>query len=315
MPRMWPKKVSGMFAGLAFAGLSFAAVPAHPGMVNYLEGQASINGAPIDVKQVGTLDVQPGQQLETGSGKAEVLLTPGVLLRVGDHSVLRLETAGLTDTRVELVKGEAMVEANQVMKESAIRIDEDGASTRIEKEGLYRFNADQAKVSVIDGKAEVTEGDQHVDLKKGREVALALPLKTNKFDRKDEDPLYAWSNVRSQQLSNASLASARIVVNNYGGGWGGWGGGWFWNPGFGYYSYLPGDGMFFSPFGYGFYSPAYIYRNPVIVTGGSARAFYRGGASSYVAPRSAFAGRSISGGSAGFSHMSAMRSTGGGFRR
>lgn len=297
------RKVSGAAAGLLFAGLSFAAVPAHPGVVNYLEGQASIAGQPIDVTQMGSVDVQPGQELSTGAGKAELLLTPGVFLRVGDHSLLRLETAGLTDTRVELIRGEALLEATQVNKDSAVRVDEAGATTTIKKEGLYKFNADQPRVSVIDGKAEVTQSDQTVDLKKGRTTVVGTaPLKVEKFDRKQEDALYAWSNVRSQQLSAASYSSAKtVIVNNSG-----WGGGWYFNPYFGYYSWLPGDGLFYNPFGYAFYSPLYVYRNPVIVTG----------------PRAGFYGRSpafrTSGGFAGrpaapaFHSMGGMRHMGGG---
>jgi hypothetical protein len=35
--------------------------------------------------------------------------------------------------------------------------------------------------------------------------------------------------------------------------------GWFWDPYFAGYTWPPGDGLFWSPFGYGFYSPYYIY--------------------------------------------------------
>jgi hypothetical protein len=239
--------------------------------VNYVEGQALIAGQAIDAKQAGSIDVQPGQELITGAGKAEVLLTPGVFLRVGDQSVLRVENTGLTDTRVELVKGQALLEATQVNKDSALRVDLAGATTTIEKAGLYKFEADQPKVSVFDGKAVVNEDDQRVELKKGRYTYIGNTLKSEKFDRKQTDELYAWSSVRSRYLSEASYNSAgTLVVNNYG-----WGGGWYFNPYFGSYSYLPGDGLFYSAFGYPFYSPLYLYRTPVIVT--VPRGYYGGG--------------------------------------
>jgi hypothetical protein len=37
-----------------------------------------------------------------------------------------------------------------------------------------------------------------------------------------------------------------------------WGPGWYWNPYFTAWSWLPGDGFFYSPFGYPFFSPGYV---------------------------------------------------------
>ena len=105
-------------------------------------------------------------------------------------------------------------------------------------------------MAVYDGKATLKEGEKTEDLKKGKEVNLP-DLKTEKFDRKQGDQLYRWSDLRSEYLSEASVSSARSYV----GGEGWLGGGWYFNPWYGYYSFLPGDGFLFSPFGWGFYGP------------------------------------------------------------
>jgi hypothetical protein len=47
----------------------------------------------------------------------------------------------------------------------------------------------------------------------------------------------------------------------YGPGW--VGAGWYWNPWYGAYTYVPVDGIFYSPFGWGFYSPLFVFRSPV----------------------------------------------------
>ncbi len=138
---------------------------------------------------------------------------------------------------------------------------------------------------MIDGKAQVYFGDQKIELNKGHETVIGPVLKAEKFDKKKEDELYAWSNVRSEYDAAASYQTAKNVsVNNYGGGlgygYGGWGygyGGWFgpgwyWDNGFNSYAWLPGSGAFYSPFGYGFYSPGAVLYAPVI-TG----TVYRGG--------------------------------------
>src|ERR1700757_338271 len=84
--------------------------PASPGTVNYVEGQVSLNTQALNAKSVGSALVEPGQSIVTEQGKTEVLLTPGVFLRLGDRSAARIVSAGLTDTRVAVEQGEAMVE-------------------------------------------------------------------------------------------------------------------------------------------------------------------------------------------------------------
>lgn len=231
---------------------AWGAIPAHPGMLNYVEGQASINGQPVTSKQVGVAEVEQGQTIQTGAGKAEVLLTPGVFLRVGDNSAVRFDAAGLTNTQIEVLQGKAMVEATDLKEQNNIKIADHGSITTLEKNGLYAFDATSGNVEVYDGKAQVSENDHAIDLKKGKMTETAV-LKTEKFDRKnDSDELYRWSDLRSQYLSEASASSARTYVSG-GSGW--VGGGWYWNPYYSFYSYLPGDGFLYSPFGYGFFSP------------------------------------------------------------
>src|SRR6202008_1192151 len=56
--------------------------------------------------------------------------------------------------------------------------------------------------------------------------------------------------------------------------------GWFWDAGLYGYTWLPGDGAFFDPFGYGFYSPYYLYGGGFVYgygRGGYGRGGYRGG--------------------------------------
>ena len=61
-----------------------------PGALNYVEGQASVGNQTVDQKSIGSVQLQPGESLSTGQGKAEILLTPGAFLRVGDDSTVQL---------------------------------------------------------------------------------------------------------------------------------------------------------------------------------------------------------------------------------
>ena len=267
-----------LMAAMVVAAPVLASIPAHPGMLNYVEGQANIDGRPITNQSVGNADVREGQIIETKLGKAEILLTPGVFLRLGSNSAVRMVNPGLADTTVEILRGEVMVEATDVQRGNNIKIIDHGVTTRLDKNGLYSFQADQPQVAVYDGKATVIKGDQNQDLKKGKEEDLA-GLRVTKFDTKQGDELYRWSDLRSEYLSEASVSSARNYL--VGPGW--YGAGWYWNPWYGYYSFLPGDGFLYSPFGWGFYGPRAVayYRGPVrgggIVLNRSFAAAPRGG--------------------------------------
>lgn len=248
-----------------------AARTAIPGTVNYVEGQVSIGNTSLNPRQAGDATLGTDQILSVSRGKAEILLSPGVFIRVGSNSQLRMVSPELVDPQVELLQGEAMVEVDQKMKQASLNVLQRGANISLLKEGLYKFDADEGKVQVIDGKASVSDNGQSKEIGKGKEIVLnGGPLKAEKFDRKSEDDLYRWSDVRSGYLAQANEASARTVYVN---GFGGWGSGWYWNPYFSTFSWLPGDGYFFSPFGYAFYSPRYIGYAPSI-----GRGFYpRGG--------------------------------------
>jgi hypothetical protein len=269
-------KASSRLAGTLFAAglvaMAQGGMP-QPGAINYTEGQVSINGQAIHGARNTAL--QPGQILQTQDGKAEMLLTPGVFLRLNNHSQARLASSSITDTRVELLQGEAMVEAAQVEPANNLTIADAGYITQIDKRGIYEFNADTPKVMVYDGEVTVHNGDRNVNVKKGHELALVATnekLKTQGFDANNVDSLYSWSRLRSEYMAEANMSSAQtILVSNP--SWF-YGTGWYWNPYFSSWAFVPGGGYFYSPFGFGFYSPAYwgVYGRGII-----ARGYYGGG--------------------------------------
>jgi len=249
---------------LATAALA-AATPtstAVPGTVNYVEGQVGLDGQSLAPRQTGSTQLQANQVLGTGQGKAELLLTPGVFFRLGDNSEVRMISPGLADTQVELLHGSALMEVDQLYKENDLSVVVDGSTTKIEKQGLYEFQAEPAAVRVIDGQAAVYEGTAHVTVKKGHEASLAngQPLKSHGLNQEavESDPLYRWSKLRGEYEADANLNAAYMVGVT--GGW--YGPGWYWDPFWGFYSFLPGAGFFYSPFGWGFYSPGWVLGHP-----------------------------------------------------
>src|SRR5438874_2627788 len=220
-----------------------------PGTLNYVEGKVSIGEETLDSKSIGSAEVKPGQSLTTGSGKAEVLLTPGVFLRVGDNSTVTMISPGLTDTEVRIERGQAMVEVEEIHPENDIRVTVDGATARILKTGLYDFDSDAGWVRVYDGQAIVKDGDRQAKVKGGRELDFAASgqLKAEKFDKKahEEGDLYRWSSLRSGYVAEANVDAAGMYAANGFGPWGpSWSGaGWYWDAWFDGSTLLLGDGI------------------------------------------------------------------------
>lgn len=251
-------------------GTNTDAKAAVPGTLNYVEGQVSIGDQTVGTNDIGSAQVQADQTISTSNGKAELLLTPGVFLRLGDNSAVRMISPSLDTTEVSVEEGNAMLEVSQIYPQNDIRISQDGVTARIEKTGLYAFDAQQRQIRVFDGKTEVQAGDRNVTVKGGRELSLNTDkLKAEGFDKKqyEDSDLYRFSSLRSSYLAEANESSARVYVANgwYGPGW--IGAGWYWNPWFSSYTFIPANGVLFSPFGWGFYSPLVVYRAPVIVGG------------------------------------------------
>ena len=97
-----------------------------------------------------------GQTVATVNGKAEVLLTPGVFLRLGDNSAVTMVSPDLTKTEVQLDRGVAEVEVDQLYKQNDLLIDQGPSQTVLLKDGLYEFDAATNQVRVFDGLASVS---------------------------------------------------------------------------------------------------------------------------------------------------------------
>jgi hypothetical protein len=252
----WLISLTGVFLAGVLTAPAMGVNTALPGTLNYIEGQAYIGDQQLSSKSVGSVELEPGQSLTTTNGKAEILLTPGVFLRLGDNSTVTMVSSNLTNTEADLVKGQATVEVAEVHPYNNLQIGEDGARARMLKDGLYGFDADQQQVLVLKGEAAVEDNDQNVGIKSGHKLDLNLAgkLKAAKFDKNayEASDLYRFSQLRSQYLAEANVEMARQY---YAGGSGWYGPGWYWDPWFLGYTWIPADGILYSPFGWGFYSP------------------------------------------------------------
>ncbi len=282
---------SKTFSGLMIAALSLPVgaaaqqvISARAGVVQYVEGTVTVGGELISPKAGQFPSVKENEVLKTEEGRAEILLTPGVFLRVGENTSVRMVSSQLTNTKVEFLTGSALVECDDMPKDNAVTILHSGAEISILKSGLYRFDGQPARVGVYGGEVKVVSADgKMMNLKNGHQATIEGTMAESKFDAKvEEDALYRWSSRRSDYVAMANVSSATTAYNSgsygggaagggdfFGGGYTGMGGGymgmgmgmgmagnmWAFNPFFGSYTYLPFDGMSMSPFGFPFWSP------------------------------------------------------------
>src|ERR1051326_3721199 len=252
--------VAGLAVGVLAAACGFAqsVISAHSGVIHYTEGKVLMDDKVYEAKTSEFGDLKDNSVLKTEEGRAEILLTPGVFLRLGENSSVKMISNRLSDTRVEVLGGEALVECTELLKDNQVTMRYKDATIALTKHGLYRFDVPPGRLRVYDGEAIVRNESGQLTAKKGHEVMLnGGALMASKFDSKDGDELMRWASRRSGYISMANVASARSA-GTYGSSYTG---GWTFNPWFGMYTFIPMNGIIYSPFGYPFWSPyaAFMY--------------------------------------------------------
>jgi hypothetical protein len=301
-------------AALALVAIPASAQPvvsAKSGLVSYIEGKVFVGDQELQSSLTSFPEVKEKMTLHTTEGRAEILLTPGVFLRVGENSSFRMITNRLIDTRLEILTGSAVVEADEVAKDTNLTVVAGKATVLIAKRGLLHFDMEpSARVKVFDGVASVTNDAQTTLVGAGKMLSLSTETASvEKFDKEATDALDRWSKRRAENVAMANVSSAKQVHDygcttptNFANPVGvpmnspcyNPCGGWRYNPWYGVVTYIPCGANIYSPYGYRYWSP------------------YNVGRMYYVAPtRGGYSGGGFGGGNYGA--YSSMGSSSGGY--
>ena len=243
-----------------------AVISAHSGMVNFVEGDVHLADQPVKLDGAIFPEVKLGQTLSTQSGHAEILLTPGVFLRLDRNTSFQMISNKLADTQVEILGGSALVEADEILPDNRIAVKMGDSETVLLKTGLYHFNAAAGQVRTFAGKAQVSDASNSAELKRGRTLLVSSlvgpSLTPDRFDRnKSKDELYAWSEQRDNRLELANISVARDTnSNSFSSSL------WAWDPGMSMFTFLPRSGYLSNPFGMAWYSPGTVWMSYSQVT-------------------------------------------------
>ena len=235
-------------------------ISAKSGMVHYLEGEAFLDNKPVDIKYSLFPEIKEGQVFRTSAeGRAEILLNPGTFLRVAENSSFKMIDKRLIDTRIDMLSGVSIIEVAELQKDNNLTVAFKDGTVELHKAGMYRIDADTSELRVYKGEAIVVRGGQTLTVKEAHLTQLAgVTGSPQKFDNQMGDTFYRWAARRAGSISVANLSAAKTLRDS--GYTSGTGSSWRYNPFFGMFTFIPGNGMYYSPFGYYFYSPRTILR-------------------------------------------------------
>ena len=182
------------------------------GIVHFFEGAIYLEDQPLESHPGKFPSVPKGAELRTGEGRAEVLLTPGVFLRIGERSAIRMVENELSDTRVELLAGSSIVDSAEPSSGTSVTLIYKNWSVRFLDQGVYRIDSDPPRLRVLQGKAEVS-ADAHegaLTVGQGMEMPFAPELVLERSIDQPRDALNTWAEGRQQSISADNAIAANI---------------------------------------------------------------------------------------------------------
>ncbi len=190
------------------ASFSQTIVSAHSGVVHYFEGTVSVDGQPLEPKVGKFYDIKPGSELRTERGRAEVMLTPGIMLRLDENSSIRMVTNQLANTRLEFVSGAAALDSRNAAPGEPITIAYKDYQMRFSRSGRYRMDAEPPRLKVEEGEADVLLHDKSVTVKAAEALPLTAKLVAHVEDHPIQDALDRWEQDRTATISADNTSAA-----------------------------------------------------------------------------------------------------------
>lgn len=191
----------GIYAGPAKPIFGQQVISVQAATIDTLQGQVFLDDEQIRLGMSAQIQLKNGQHLRTESGRVGILLAPYMFLWLDGNSHLQINNNALTDTRLTLIKGSALIEIIEDSKKNRIEIEISGNCVHLDKEGVYRLDLGPNRVTVHSGEAIVTRGTRKALVKGGKRIDLQDKLDVRKLDKeKTPDPFHYWAGQRSFEL-------------------------------------------------------------------------------------------------------------------
>ena len=190
-------------AAVAVALNGQTVVSTRSGVVHYFEGAVFLDDQPLSPQLGKFSSLAAGDQLRTGAGRAEILLTPGVFLRMDQNSSIRMISTSFDDTRVELLSGSAMVNAAAPEAGTALTVACQDWQIHFVDQGIYRVDFSPAQLWVEQGQAEVDDpaNGTPVTVAGGMDLPLKAALVAEASVAAPHDALENWAHGRQDSIT------------------------------------------------------------------------------------------------------------------
>jgi len=197
---------------LTLPAVGQSVISTRSGIVYFFEGAVYLGDQPLESHPGKFSSVPQGAELRTAEGRAEVLLTPGVFVRIGERSTIRMVANKLSDTRVELLAGSAVVDSAEPSSDTSVTLVYRKWSVHFLERGVYRIDSDPPRLWVLQGKAEVfaDTNEGAISVGEGMCMPFAPVLVPERSIDQPRDALSAWAEGRQQAIYADNAIAANI---------------------------------------------------------------------------------------------------------
>lgn len=199
--------IIGSLAVYCCSGNAQEVVSAQSGVIHYSEGTVLVDGVPFDRKPATFPLLKENSVLQTQKGRAELLLTPGIFLRLDDNSSVKMRSSALTSTSIEVLSGSAILDALAAEGDIPVTLQYKGASVAFTKPGLYRIDSDTEVLQAYSGEAAVKQGDKQTSVDTTHLYFFGLATDTKKYSDGTEDEFLDWARNRNQVITQENEAA------------------------------------------------------------------------------------------------------------
>ena len=197
---------------LALPAGAQSVISTHSGVIHFFEGAVYLGDQLLEPRLGRFPSVPPSGELRTAEGRAEVLLTPGVFLRMGERTAIRMLATDLADTQVEMRTGSVILDSGEPNPGTSVTLIYRDWRVHFPQRGVYRIDSYPPRLWVRQGQAEVFSraGDQPLTVEHGMTLPLADVLVPERSPAPLGDTLNDWADGRSESISADNAIAAQI---------------------------------------------------------------------------------------------------------
>jgi len=198
--------------GLVPLASAQSVISTHSGVIYYLDGAVYVGDQPVQ-SSPGKFPVLPQDaDLRTAQGHVEVVLTPGVFLRLGESSSIHMLSNDLANTRVELQEGSAIVDSGEPAADTGVTLVFRDWEVHSDQAGTYRIDSAPPRLWVIKGNAQVVarNGGPPITVDEGSDLPLAAVLRPELSMTEPSDDLAQWARGRGDSITADDTITQQI---------------------------------------------------------------------------------------------------------